>query len=97
MDLLDEIAEHFLGDVEVGDDAVFHGADSNNAARGAAEHLLGLLADGENLPLPHAVLLHRHHGRFADDDALAFQVNEGIGGSQVDGKIIGKHPPDGIK
>src|ERR1700693_102102 len=42
VDLLDEVPEHLLGDVEVGDDAVLQGPDRLDRARRAAEHPLGL-------------------------------------------------------
>ena len=47
--LLDEVVQHLLGVLEVGDDAVLHGLDGDDVARRAAEHLLGLLADGFHL------------------------------------------------
>jgi hypothetical protein len=70
--LLDEVAEHRLGDLEVGDDAVLHRADGlDDAARRAAEHLLGLAPDGEHLLDAAGVLLHGDDRRLARDDALA--------------------------
>jgi hypothetical protein len=47
--LLDEVAEHLLGDVEVGDDAVLERADRGDRARRAAEHPLRLDADRVHL------------------------------------------------
>ena len=47
--LLDEVAEHLLGDVEVGDDAVLERADRLDRAGRAAEHALRLDADGVHL------------------------------------------------
>src|SRR5699024_9975925 len=41
-----ELLEHLLGNGEVGDDAVFHGADGLDVAGNTAKHFLGLLADG---------------------------------------------------
>ena len=38
--LLDEVGQHLLGDVEVGDDAVLHRLDGDDVAGRAAEHLL---------------------------------------------------------
>src|SRR5699024_6097257 len=49
VDLLDEVAKHPLGDLEVGDDAVLEWADSSDVGRGAADHLLGLGPDGDDL------------------------------------------------
>src|ERR687890_160658 len=47
--LLDEVAEHLLRHVEVGDDAVLQRADGLDRARRAAEHPLGLDAHGMDL------------------------------------------------
>ena len=49
VDLLDEVAEHLLGHVEVGDHAVLERADRRDRARGSAEHALGLDAHGVDL------------------------------------------------
>jgi len=46
MRLLDEVAQHRLGNLEVGDDPVFHRANGHDITRGTPEHLFGLLADG---------------------------------------------------
>ena len=47
--LADEVLDHLLGDFEVGDHAVAHRADGLDVAGRAAEHQLGLVADGEDL------------------------------------------------
>src|SRR3954451_17762949 len=49
VDLLDEVAEHLLGHVEVGDHAVLERADRGDGAGCAAEHALGLDAHGVHL------------------------------------------------
>jgi hypothetical protein len=54
---VDEVANHRLGDVEVGDDAVLHRADGHDATRRATEHLLGFTTDGEHPPDTAGVLL----------------------------------------
>src|SRR6266550_1975189 len=46
--LLDEVAEHLLRDVEVGDDAVFQGPDGEDVAGGPADHPLGLRTDRQD-------------------------------------------------
>src|SRR5579864_1034779 len=54
---LNEVSEHFLGDFEVGDDAVLHGLDRHHITGRAAKHFLGFLADGDDLA---AVLVAGH-------------------------------------
>src|SRR5690606_40543421 len=44
----DEVAKHRFGDFEVRDDAVTQGANRLDVPRRAAEHVLGLAADGQD-------------------------------------------------
>src|SRR6266571_769794 len=91
MDLVDEVAEHLLGDVEIGDHAILHRPDGGNIAGGAAEHFLGLHPDGKDLMLAVVHFMDRHHGRLADHDPLPLQVDQGIGCPKVNGEVVGKH------
>jgi hypothetical protein len=59
---------------EVGDDAVLHGLDGDDVAGGAAEHLLGLLADGLDLI---GLGVDGDDGGLVDDDALAVPRRRG--------------------
>ena len=68
----DEVAEHRLGDLEVGDDAVAQRADRLDVARRAAEHLLGLAPDGEDLVAAAGVALDGDDGGLARDNPLPF-------------------------
>ncbi len=47
--LADEVLDHLLGDFEVGDDSVAHGANRFHVARRAAQHHLGFDAHGVDL------------------------------------------------
>ena len=85
--LLDEVAHHDLRYLEVGDNAILEGADGHHAARGAAQHALGVLTHGL-----HFVALHGNNGRFPQHNTLVFDVDQGIGGAEVYPYIIGKHP-----
>jgi len=74
---------------EVGDAAALHGAVRGDVAGGAAEHALGLGAHGGDFT--HAVVVaHGDHGRLVQDDALSGDVDEGVGRSQVDRKVVGE-------
>ena len=88
----DELLDHLLGDVEVGDHAVFHRADRFNVARHLAEHLLGFLADRQNgfFAIRAAFLTNRHDRRFVKDDALAAHVDQRVRGTEIDRQIVGK-------
>ena len=79
--LLDEVAEHLLGDVEVGDDAVLQRANGGDRAGRAAEHPLRLDSDGVHLA---AAGVDRDHGGLGQDDAASADVHERVGRAQVD-------------
>ena len=82
--LLDEVAQHLLGDVEVGDHAVLERPDRLDVAGRAAEHALGLDADGVHLA---RALVDRHHRRLGEHDAAAAHVDERVGRAEVDGHV----------
>ena len=87
MCLSNEVLQHLFRDVEVGDDAVLHGADRLDVARRAAEHflggvthrldLVGLLVDDDDRGLSH-------------HDAAIGHEDERVGGPQIDREIVGK-------
>jgi len=82
--LLDEVVQHPLGHLEVGDDAVLHGPDGDNVARRAAQHLLGFLADRFHFT---GHLVDGDNRRLVDDDALALGVDQRVGRAQINGKV----------
>ena len=79
--LLDEVAEHLLGDVEVGDDAVLQRPDGGDRARRAAEHALGLDPDGVDFA---RALVDRDDARLREDDSSAADVDERVGSPEID-------------
>jgi hypothetical protein len=82
--LLNEVIQHALGDLEVGDDAVFHGLDGDDVAGSAAQHLLGFLAHGFHFA---GVFVERDDGGFVDYNALALGEHQRVRGAQVNGQI----------
>ena len=86
LDLLDQLAQQFLGLLEVRDDAVLQRPDRIDAGRGAAQHLLGVAAHGQ-----HAVggAIDRDHRGLVQDDSLALDIDEGVGRAEIDGHIVG--------
>src|SRR6201987_956862 len=75
--LLDEVAQHLLGDVEVGDHAVLEGTDRLDRPRRSSEHPLRLDADGVHLSGP---LVDGDHRRLREDDAATAHVDERVRG-----------------
>ena len=88
---LDEVAQHRLGDLEVGDHAVLDRADRAHVAGRPAEHLLGLEADGaDHLAAPVRVARDGDDARLRAHEALALDVHERVGRAEVDREIVGE-------
>ena len=87
MRLADEIHEHLLGGVEVGDHAVLHRTHRLDVRRRATEHLVGLDADRFDLPSRD---VESDDGWFVEDDAAAAGEDAGVGGSEIDCHVRGK-------
>ena len=83
--LAQEMVEQALGNIVIGNDPVPQRPHSQNIARGTAQHPPGFLADGQDLA---GDLLHRHHGRLPQHNALAPDIYQYAGGSQVDPYIV---------
>ena len=84
MGALDEVAEHRLGDLEVGDHAVLDRADRADVAGRASEHLLRLEADREHALAP-PVLRHRILPNYRAEA-------EGIGLAEIIDHLLEKVP-----
>ena len=89
--LLDEVAEHLLRHVEVGDDAVLQRADRGDRPRRAAEHPLRL--DAHRMHLARA-LVDRDDGRLGEHDAAPADVDEGVRGAEVDRHVAAAEAGD---
>ena len=89
VNLLDEVLEHLLGNGKVGDHAVLHGPDRGDIAGRAPQHLLGRQPDCLNdlFAVGPAILAYRDDRRLIQHDALAANVNQRIGGAQIDRHI----------
>ena len=81
-DELEEVAQHLLGHVEVGDHAVLHRAHRDDAVGRAAEHALRLEAHALDLL---RLAVDRDDGRLVQDDALALHVDERVRRAEIDG------------
>ncbi len=82
--LVDEVAKHRLGDLEVGDDAVLQGPDGHDAAGRAPEHALGVDAHGEHAL---GVSLDGDDRGLDQHDAAAAHRDQRVGGTEVDGHV----------
>jgi hypothetical protein len=97
VNFLDEVAQHRLSDLEVGDDAVLQRSDGDDVARRAPEHLFCLGTHGEDLAAASGFLLHRDHGGLVADDTLALHVDQRVGCAEIDGEVVGEHAPERVE
>ncbi len=91
--LVHEVLDHLLGHVEVADDSVAQRPDSDDVGRRAAEHALCLGADRQN-PLGG---VDGYDARLADDDAAVADVDERVGGAEIDADIAREHAEEGVE
>ncbi len=87
MHAVDEIAQHLLADLEVGDDAVLERPDRLNVRRRTPDHPLRLGPHGQRAPV---FDVDGDHGRLVEDDATAADVHQRVGGSEVDSHVSTK-------
>ncbi len=87
MSLMNEVIEHFLGYVEIRNNAVAQRPDGHDVARCAADHLLGFGADSQDLL---GLFFDRHDRRFIDDNAAIANIDQGVCCPQVDADIKGE-------
>ena len=86
MHLADEMLDHLLRHLEIGDHAVPQRPDGGDVARGAAEHQLGLLAHRQHL-LAAADIGDGDHRRLVQHDAPTLHVDQRVRGAEVDGHV----------
>src|SRR5215218_1650630 len=78
--LADEVGEHLLRDLEVGDHAVLEGPQGHNAAGRAAEHPLGRRPDGHDLI---GLVVYGDDGGFREHDPVPLDEHQRVRRSQV--------------
>jgi hypothetical protein len=83
--LAQEVAQHLLGHVEIGDHSVAERARGRDRRRRAADHPLGLGADCVHEA---ALGVSSDHGRLGDHDPAARDVHERVGGPEVDRHVV---------
>ena len=87
MHLADEVLDHLLGDFDVGDNSIAQRADRLDAVGRFAHHHLGIIAHGLH-PLDPVDRFNRDHRGFVEDDALILNIDEGVGGPQINGHVL---------
>ena len=85
--LLDEMLDHLLGDVDVGDDAVAKRSDRLDGAGSLAHHQLGVVADRLDALDP-VQRLDRDHRRLVQHDAATADIDHRVRGAEVDRHVV---------
>ena len=84
-DGLQEVAQHFLGHVEVGDHPILERPDRDDALGRAPEHALCFEPDSLDFS---GRSLERHDRRLIKHDAFALDVNQGVGRAKIDSDLV---------
>src|SRR6202521_645495 len=88
----DEVANHLLGVLEVRDHTVAQRSSRDDVGGGAAKHATGFTSDREHLA---RALAHRDNRRFIEHDAPSADVDQRVGGPEVDADVGGPDPQHG--
>jgi hypothetical protein len=83
--LADEVAQHLLGDLEVGDHAMAQRPGGGDRRRRAPDHPLRLGSHRVHLA---GRQVRGDHGRLGDDDPPPAHVDERVGGPQIDRHVV---------
>src|SRR5690606_40356279 len=86
-DLLDEVAQHALGNLRIRDHTVLERAHRLDMVGRATEHLLSPVTCGDESL---GASVDGDDGRLVQDDATAALIDDGVGGAEVDGEVA--HP-----
>ena len=89
-----EVLDHLLGDVEVADDAVAQG---RTAMMLAGVRPTMRLASAPTASTRLRLRVDRDHGRLADDDAAVADVDERVGGPEVDPDVAGEDAEEAVE
>ena len=83
----DEMLDHLLRGGEVGDHAVAQRLNRLDLGRGASEHRLGLVANGNDTALAVPLLSDSDNGRLVEHDPPSRHVNQCVRRAKVDGHV----------
>jgi hypothetical protein len=85
--LLNEVPEHSLGYVEVGNYSVFQRPYRDNISWSPADHSLSFKADRDNLA---GIRVKRDYRRFIEDDPATSDIHKRVRGAEVDSHVTAK-------
>ena len=90
--LLDEVLEHLLRHLKVGDHPILHWTNRDDIPWSSAQHLLGLVPHGFDFL---GDLVDGDDRRLGDDDPSPTGIDECVGGSEIDREIAREDAEDG--
>jgi hypothetical protein len=82
--LVNEVVQHSLGNLEIGNYPVPERFDRHNIRRRSAQHLFSLIADGLYLS---RLSVKGYDRRFINDNAFAIGVNQCVRRAEIDGQV----------
>ncbi|CAB4539755.1 unannotated protein [freshwater metagenome] len=82
--LLNEVAQHALSGIEVGDHTIFEWANRHDVARSTTDHLLGFKAHREDAARG---LVNGNNGWLVQHHPATADVHQGVSGTQVNGHV----------
>ena len=95
MDLVDEVAQHGLGDFEVTDDSVFHRTNGADRTGGLAKHVACDQTDSLTVVKDDVgPFTHRHDGRLIEDNPLVSDANQCRTSTEIDTHIHTENAED---
>ena len=86
-DLVEELLEHTLGHIVIGNDALAQGTNGHDVAGGTAQHSLCL---GAHFQQTAGILINCHHGGLVENNALTLHIHQNGSGTQIDTDIFGQ-------
>jgi hypothetical protein len=84
VDALDEVFEHHFSGFKVGNYAISQRTNGGDCTWRTPHHLLGLFANGKG---QFCVLINGNDGRLSNDHASAQDINQDIGGAQINANV----------
>ena len=92
MHLADELLEHFFGHRKIGNDAILERPDRYDVAGCSTQHLFCIRSHRRNAARATgtAVLANGHDRWFIENNALATDIDKGVGRAEIDRQVIGE-------
>ncbi len=88
--MLNEMTQHLLSHIKVGDDPVFQRPDRHDRVWRFTNHFLGFTSNGQHLESPSLISLDSNYRGLTNDNPSFTQKNQGIGSAKINSEIFCK-------